>query len=70
MIVSYVSLCILSMRVSRGDGGQGSAPSHRGKSRKYIEFLNSTGPDPLKKRISTKSAFNVGALSAYQRNAI
>ena len=33
-------------------------------------FLNNTGPDPLKNHKATKPAFNVGPLSAHQRNTI
>ena len=40
------------------------------KNHKNIEFLSNTGPDPLKNYKDTKLAFNVGSLSAHQRNTL
>ena len=40
------------------------------KNHKNIGFLSNAGPDPLKNHKATKPAFNVGPLSARQRNAI
>ena len=43
-----------------GTGGSG----HPLKYQKAIQFLNKTGPDPLKNHKATKPAFNVGPSSA------
>ena len=40
------------------------------KNHKNLGFLGNTGPDLLKNHKATKPAFNVGPLSARQRNAI
>ena len=40
------------------------------KNHESIEFLTSTGPDPLENHKATKPSFNVGPSSARQRNAI
>ena len=40
------------------------------ENQKNIGFFSNTGPDPLKNHKATKPAFNVGPLSARQRNAI
>ena len=59
---------IMSMSGSRG-GWQG-VWTPRLKNHKHLGFLRNTGPDPVKNRKTTKPAFNVGPLSACQRNAI
>ena len=59
---------VCSMRGSRGeDRGSGPPPL---KNHKNIGFLSNTGLGPLKNDKATKPAFNVGARSALQRNAI
>ena len=37
---------------------------------KAIGFLSNTGPDPMENHKATKPAFNVGPLSALQRNTV
>ena len=49
-------------------GGQGVRTPR--KNHKNLGFLSNTGPDLLKNHKATKPAFNVGPLSARQRNAI
>ena len=51
-----------------GDKWSGHPPSL--KNHKNIRFLCNTGPDPMKNHKATKPAFNVGPLSARQRNTI
>ena len=51
-----------------GGGGRGSRPPE--KNHKNIGFPSNTGLDPLKNCKATKLEFNVGPLSARQRNAI
>ena len=56
------------LRIQRwGDRGPDPPPlrNHKG-----MEFLSKNGPDPLSNHKGTKTAFNVGASSARQRNAI
>ena len=36
----------------------------------HVEFVCFTGPGPLENYKATKQAFDVGPISAYQRNAI
>ena len=52
------------------EGGQGVRTPPPGKLQKNIAFLSNTGPDPLYNHKATNPAFNVGPLSARQRNAI
>ena len=55
------------VRIQRG-GGQGVRTPL--KTHKNIGFLSKSGPDPLEKHKDTDPAFDVGPLSARQRNAI
>ena len=50
-------------------GGQG-VPTHPPENSQNTGFLSNTGPDPLKITKSYQARFNVGSLSARQRNAI
>ena len=52
------------------EGGQGSGPPPPLKNHKNKVFLSNTGPDPLKNHKATKPDFNIGPLSARQRNVI
>ena len=56
-----------NMCVSR-EGDRGSISPM--KNHKNIGFLSNTGPDSLEDYKATKPEFNVGPLSARQRNAI
>ena len=56
-----------NVRIQSGDRGFG--PTLPGKSQKYRVLCN-TGPDPLTNHKGSKPAFNVGPLSARQRDAI
>ena len=47
-----------------------SGPPTPQKKHKNSMFLNNTGPEPLETHKTTKPVFNVGSLSACQRNAI
>ena len=56
-----------NMQGSRGEDRGSGTPE---KSQSFsLGFLSNTGPDPLKNHKSTKPEFNVGPLSARQRNA-
>ena len=72
-----VSLIVFGVRImcgSREWGGGGGEEWVRTppplKNHKNIGFLSNTDPDPLKNHKATKPEFNVGSLSACQRNAI
>ena len=53
-----------------GGGDRGPDPTPPEKIHKNLGFLSNTGPDHLKNHKATKPEFNVGPLSARQRNAI
>ena len=52
------------------EGDRGSGPPSRKVTKIHAGFLSNTGPDPLKNHKASRPAFNVGPLSARQRNAI
>ena len=55
------------MRIQRGVQGVRTPTLKKTQNK---GFLSNTDPDPLKYHKATKPAFNVGPLSARQRNAI
>ena len=60
----YTSTCV----DPEGGGGTAGPDPPLPENHKNIGFLSETGPDPLKIHKATKPAFNVGPLSARQRN--
>ena len=64
----YEGRSMCNARADPEERGSGSGPPS--KNTINIGFLGKTGPDPLKNHKATKPAFNVGASSARQENAI
>ena len=65
---SSVAVSLANARIQKGGTGGLDPPTL--KNHKNIGLLSNTSPDPLKNHKATKTAFNVGPLSARQRNAI